>query len=369
MKITQVKVRHIKLPLKEPFVINYASYHDMDSIIVEIHTDSGLIGYGEAVADEHVTGESAAGVYANLEMIVPHLIGDNPLNIEAMHNKLNQLILGNPSLKASIDIALYDILGKHANMPIYQLLGGETVDMLDYAKVLSVKNITETKKDIDKLLELGYKVIKVKLGGNIEDDILKLKQILDYIQDTDAEIRVDCNQAWSNPKTIVQSLSTINDPKLKWIEQPLKYNDFEGMRYLYDYMNVPLMADEMIKNMDDLARLHTPHFDLLNVKLMKCGGIHNAVKLIHCAEGRGIPCQIGSMVESSIGSAAGYHTAMALQNVHTTELTGPLLFSEDIGDLKYDIPFVTLSDAPGLGVTINEAVLEKLTKKEFTMTK
>ncbi|MCE4956209.1 mandelate racemase/muconate lactonizing enzyme family protein [Macrococcoides caseolyticum] len=367
MKITKIKGYYIKLPLKEPFIINYATYDSMHSVIVELTTDNGIVGYGEGVADEHVTGESAQGVYSNLELLAPHLIGKNPLNIEAMHQFMDECIVFNPALKAAIDIALYDILGKHAQLPIYQLLGGKTVDTLDYAKVLSVKNIKETKKDIDLLLAQGYKVIKIKLGGKIQDDILKLKQILSYIKDTDATIRVDCNQAWSHPKTIIQAVNSIDDPKLKWIEQPLKYNDIAGMKYLFDHLNVPLMADEMIRNVDDLARLNTPHFDLLNVKLMKCGGIHNAVKIIRFAEALGIECQIGSMVESSIGSAAGYHTAMALKNVLTTELTGPLLFSQDIGDLNYQIPFVELGEAPGLGININTKILEQLTVKQFEL--
>ncbi|WP_414055096.1 mandelate racemase/muconate lactonizing enzyme family protein [Macrococcus equi] len=365
MKITKIKGYYIQLPLKEPFVINYATYDSMHSVIVEIHTDTGLVGYGEGVADEHVTGDSAPGVYANLEMIAPSLIGLNPLNIEYIHKKLDQMILGNPALKACIDIALYDILGKHAQLPVYQLLGGQTVERLDYAKVLSVKVFEETRKDIDALLADGYKVIKVKLGGNINDDVKKLKQILDYIKDTDAEVRVDCNQAWSNPKAIIQALSTINDPKLKWIEQPLKAHDIEGMKYLYERMQVSLMADEMIKDVKDLASLKLPHFDLLNVKLMKCGGIHNAVKIIRFAEALGIECQIGSMVESSIGSAAGYHTAMALDNVKTTELTGPLLFSQDIGNLTYEIPYVYLSEEPGLGINVDKDILKALTDKQF----
>lgn len=365
MKITKIKGYYIKLPLKEPFIINYATYDSMHSIIVEVHTNSGIIGYGEGVADEHVTGESAIGIFENLKSMTPKLIGMDPTNIENIHQFLDTALLGNPSLKASIDIALYDILGKKAGLPVYKLLGGKTVERLDYAKVLSVKDIAGTKRDIDVLLEQGYKVIKVKLGGNIHDDIIKLKQILNYIEDTDAEVRVDCNQAWSNPKAIVQAVNTINNPKLKWIEQPLKYNDFDGMQYLYEHLNVNLMADEMIKDVNDYARLKTPHFDLLNVKLMKCGGIHNAVKLIKYAEACGVECQIGSMVESSIGSAAGYHTAMAMKNVLTTELTGPLLFNQDIGDLKYEIPFVYLKDEPGLGVTIDKECLKQLTVESF----
>lgn len=364
VKITKVTGYQIELPLKEPFVINYATYPNMPAFILKIETDEGITGFGEAVPDEHVNGEHVNGLYETMEhLIAPALITKNPLNINVILEEIDQLIINNPSLKAAVDIALHDILGKKANLPLYELLGGKTKDKLSYAKVLSVKPFEQLKADIDLLLSEGYKVIKVKLGGEVTSDCTKLKQILDYV-DSSIEIRVDCNQAWTSSKRIAQMVNLLKYPNLMWIEQPLKYDDLKGMDYLYDNMNVPLMFDESILNVKQLAQLNI-RTDLINVKLMKCGGIKGALDIIKYAEAHHIPCQIGSMVESSIGSAAGYHVAMSQRNVQTTELTGPLLFKKDIGNLTYEVPYVYLSELPGLGIEINEQNLKDITIRQF----
>lgn len=366
MKITKITGYQIKLPLKEPFVINYATYPYMPALILAIETDEGITGYGEAVPDEHVNGEHVNAAFEIMQhVITPALINKNPLDINAILNMLDDLIIHNPSIKAAVDIALHDILGKKAGLPLYELLGGRTKDRLSFAKVLSVKPFEQLKSDIDTLIEQGYNVIKVKLGGDVVSDCRKLEQILEYV-DESIEIRVDCNQAWSSPKHVAQMVNQLDYPNLMWIEQPLRYNECEGLNYLYDHMNVPLMVDESILNVKQLAQRNIKT-DLINVKLMKCGGIKAAINIINYAEAHDIPCQIGSMVESSIGSAAGYHVAMSQRNVQSTELTGPLLFSKDIGNLKYGIPYVFLSDAPGLGIEINQQNLKEITKRQFEM--
>ena len=122
------------------------------------------------------------------------------------------------------------------------------------------------------------------------------------------------------------------------------------------------MTDEGLKGSREMLEIIQKRAaDKVNIKLMKCGGIYPAVKLAHQAELAGLDCQIGSMVESSIGSAAGYHVAFSKKNITTVELTGPLKFSKDIGDLAYDVPFIRLSDKPGLGIEINEEILQELT--------
>ncbi|WZE72293.1 mandelate racemase/muconate lactonizing enzyme family protein [Macrococcus sp. CCM 2573] len=366
MKITKITGYQIELPLKEPFVINYASYPHMPAFILAIETDEGITGYGEAVPDEHVNGEHVNAAFEIMQhVIAPALINRNPLNINAILDSLDSLIIHNPSIKAAVDIALHDILGKKAGLPLYELLGGKTKDRLSYAKVLSVKPFEQLKNDIDVLLEQGYNVIKVKLGGDVVSDCRKLQQILDYV-DESIEVRVDCNQAWSSPKRIAQMVNQLDYPNLMWIEQPLSYKEIEGLNYLYNHMKVPLMVDESILNVKQLVQLNI-NTDLINVKLMKCGGIKAAIHIINYAEAHDIPCQIGSMVESSIGSAAGYHVAMSHHNVQSTELTGPLLFSEEIGNLKYEIPYVYLNDAPGLGIEIDQQSLNAITTRQFEM--
>src|SRR5690625_1962106 len=125
MKITKIEIHHIKLPLKEPFIISYATVHDMPSVVIKMHTDTGIIGYGESISDEHVTGESVYSVVQALKnYLSPAVLVIDPRNIQAIHKKMDQTLIHNGAAKAAVDIACYDILGKASQLPIYSLLGG-----------------------------------------------------------------------------------------------------------------------------------------------------------------------------------------------------------------------------------------------------
>lgn len=114
MKITAIHLYAIRLPLRDPFVISYGSYSDMPSVIVKMETDEGIIGYGEGVADDHVTGESWESTFHTLKhTLAPALIGQNPMNIEKIHDMMDNTIYGVPTAKAAIDIACFDIMGKN----------------------------------------------------------------------------------------------------------------------------------------------------------------------------------------------------------------------------------------------------------------
>jgi L-alanine-DL-glutamate epimerase-like enolase superfamily enzyme len=133
-------------------------------------------------------------------------------------------------------------------------------------------------------------------------------------------------------------------------------------------ISVPLMIDEGLKDIHDMRRLtmmQAAH--KANIKLMKCGGIYPAKKLVHMAEMSGIECQIGSMVESSIASSAGFHVAFSSKIVKTVELTGPLRFGKDVGNLSYDLPIISLNDRPGLGIDVDEDVLRELTTESYVV--
>ena len=125
MKITKVDIFQVHIPLKEPFIISYSTFHTMPAIIIKMHTDAGVTGYGESVPDEHVTGESIHSVFAALKhQFIPVLIGKDPRNIKQIHTLLDRELAYNGAAKACIDIACYDILGKFSNLPVYALLGG-----------------------------------------------------------------------------------------------------------------------------------------------------------------------------------------------------------------------------------------------------
>ena len=362
MKITEIEIFAIHLPLYEPFIISYATYDYMPSIIVKITTDTGYVGYGEGVADEHVTGESWDSVYQVLKnTLAPRLIGENPRNMERIHDVMDAEIYGAPTAKAAIDIACYDAVGKSLGVPVYDLLGGRFHDEFPITHVLSIASPEDMAKEAEARVAAGYSSMKMKVGTKVEEDVKRIQAVREQVGE-DIAIRVDVNQGWKNSATTLQGLQKLENCSLDWLEQPVKADDIDGMVEVKSKTAVPTMIDEGIRGIRDMREIIAKRAaDKVNIKLMKCGGIYQANKLAHMAEMAGIECQIGSMVESSIGSAAGFHVAFSKKIITSVELTGPLKFSKDVGNLHYDVPFIRLNEKPGLGIEIDEDVLKELT--------
>lgn len=366
MNIIKAEIIGIHLPLKSPFIISYGTYEHMPSIIVKLETDDGVVGYGEAVPDEHVTGESFLSAFEVLKhQLLPSVMGENPFAIEKIHQVMDERIAANPAAKAAIDIACYDLMGKYSKQPVYNLIGGKFHEKLSYARVLSIEEPEVMAEKAKQALADGYQSLKLKVGeANFLKDIDRIRSVREAVGEA-VQIRVDVNQGWVNYSTAVQAIRLLEPLHISWVEQPIKMGDIDGLAELKKKSVIPIMADETIHHGGHLTEIIKKNAaDKINIKLMKCGGIYPAIHLAKQAEFAGITSQIGSMVESSIGSAAGYHAAMSRKNIESTELTGPLLFSKDIGDLHYSIPLVHLSEKPGLGVHVDEVALNELTVKK-----
>jgi L-Ala-D/L-Glu epimerase len=362
MKITAIHLYAIRLPLSEPFVISYHTYDQIPSVIVKIETDEGIVGYGEGVADEHVTGETWEGTFHIIKNTLgPALLGQNPMEMERIHEIMNKSIYGAPTAKAALDIACFDIIGKKLGQPVYQLIGGRFHEEFPITHVLSIAEPEKMAKEAALMVEKGYQSFKMKVGTNVRKDVERIKVVRAQVG-ADVAIRVDVNQGWKNSSTTLTALEQLRDCQLDWVEQPVAADDIDGMVEVKSKTALPLMIDEGLKGMREMREIIQKRAaDKVNIKLMKCGGIYPAVKLAHQAEMAGIECQIGSMVESSVGSSAGYHVAFSKKIITSVELTGPLKFSKDIGNLVYDVPFIRLTAEPGLGIEINEDTLFELT--------
>ncbi|MCM3711225.1 mandelate racemase/muconate lactonizing enzyme family protein [Sporosarcina luteola] len=362
MKIKEIEIYAIHLPLHEPFIISYARYDYMPSIIVKVTTDTGHFGYGEAVADEHVTGESWESTYAVLKnTLAPKLIGMNPAQMEKVHEAMDAEIYGVPSAKAAMDIACYDAVGKALGVPVYDLLGGRYHDEFPITHVLSIGTPAHMADEAEQRVTEGYRSLKMKVGTNVSEDVKRIQAVRERVGESIA-IRIDVNQGWVNSSTTLQALRKLEDCSLDWLEQPVKADDIDAMVEIKSKTSVPVMIDEGLRGIREMREIIAKRAaDKVNIKLMKCGGIYPAMKLAHMAEMAGIECQVGSMVESSVGSAAGFHIAFSKKIMTSVELTGPLKFSEDIGNLNYDVPFIRLTEKAGLGIDVDEAVITKLT--------
>lgn len=361
MKITKIDIYAIHLPLIEPFVISYDTYDTMPSIITKITTDEGIVGYGEAVPDEHVTGETWEGAYMMLKhQLAPAVIGQDPLCFEKIHDIMDKTVYLAPAAKAAIDIACFDIAGKKLQVPVYQLIGGRYHEKFPITHVLSIGSPEKMAQEAAERVEMGYRSFKMKVGTEVMKDVERIKAVRERVGDA-IDIRVDVNQGWHNAATTLKGLRALRKMNLDWLEQPVDADDIDAMVEVKAKSDVPLMIDEGLHGMKEMREIIAKRAaDKVNIKLMKCGGIYPAMKLAHMAEMAGIECQIGSMVESSVGSAAGFHVAFSKKVFKSVELTGPLKFSKDIGNLHYDVPFISLNEKSGLGVDVDESIIKEL---------
>ena len=364
MKISSVEIYAIELPLIEPFIISYDTYDTMPSIIVKMTTDEGIVGDGEAGPDEHVTGETGESTYMVLKhQLAPVVIGQDPCSFEKIHELMDKTVYQVPAAKAAIDIACFDIAGKKLNVPVYQLIGGRYHEKFPITHVLSIGTPEKMANEAAERVEMGYRSFKMKVGTEVMKDVERIQAVREKVGDA-IDIRVDVNQGWHNAATTLKGLRALRDVNLDWLEQPVDADDIDAMVEVKSKTDVTLMIDEGLHGTKEMREIIAKRAaDKVNIKLMKCGGIYPAMKLANMAEMAGIECQVGSMVESSIGSAAGFHVAFSKKIMKSVELTGPLKFSKDVGNLHYDVPFICLNERPGLGVDVDEDIIQELCHK------
>lgn len=232
MKITAIHLYAIRLPLRNPFVISYGSYSDMPSIIVKMETDEGIIGYGEGVADDHVTGESWESTFHTLKhTLAPALIGKNPMNIEKIHDMMDNTIYGVPTAKAAIDIACFDIMGKKLNQPVYQLIGGRYHEEFPVTHVLSIADPENMAEEAASMIQKDYQSFKMKVGTNVKEDVKRIEAVRERVGN-DIAIRVDVNQGWKNSANTLTALRSLGHLNIDWIEQPVIADDIDAMAHI-----------------------------------------------------------------------------------------------------------------------------------------
>jgi L-alanine-DL-glutamate epimerase-like enolase superfamily enzyme len=274
---------------------------------------------------------------------------------------MDNLVAGNPSAKAAIDIALHDIFGKTVGKELYRVLGGYRTEVLTDI-TLSIKSPKEMARDAVRAIKKGFKALKVKVGVNPEEDIERIRLIREAVGEK-IEIRIDANQGWT-PKQAIEVLNKIEKFNIQFAEQPVPAEDLKGLIEVKRNSPIPIMADESVHLPEDALRLiRAEAVDLINIKLMKSGGIHKAVKIAAIAEAAGIPCMIGCMGESEIGIAAGAHLAAAVKNIQYADLDSDLLLKDKLvtkGGTKVKNSIRTFSKQNGLGIReLNSKILGK----------
>lgn len=369
MKIKQVEVFGLEIDLKVPFIISYDRYDVMPTILTRIETESGIVGWGEAVPDQHVTGETWDSTIEIIHHELASLvIGESPFNINLIHKKMNEKIKDVPGAKAAIDLALYDLMGKISKQPVYRLIGGKSHRKLDIPQVISILSPKEMAKKAKEYVDQGFKHVKIKVGTDPDTDIKRIRMVREVLPN-DVRLRVDANQGWTVNEAIYVIRQT-QDCQVDWYEQPTKAGDHEALAEVRKATNVNIMADESVHQMSDLIDImRVRGADYINIKLMKTGGIYPALQLANLAESYRVPCQVGSMVETAIGTMAGAHLSISQHIIHSNEMVGPLMFKEDVAKTDYQDGTLVVQDRPGFGIDVDEEMVRAKAIKYHKITK
>ncbi len=353
MKITDIKIKHISVPLRTPFKTALRTVNSVEDTIVEVYTDTGNIGYGEAPPTGVITGDTTGAIIGAIEdHIKKSIIGMSIDNFEELMLKLNNCIVKNTSAKAAVDIALYDLYGQLYNAPLYKLLGGYRKEIITDITI-SVNDPEKMAKDSLDAIKRGYNILKIKVEKDSAKDMERMKAIRKAVG-YDVKLRIDANQGWK-PKEAVRILDKMYNEglQIEFAEQPVAAHDIDGLKFVTDNVSIPVLADESVFSpMDALSILQKKAADLINIKLMKTGGIYNALKICSLAEMYGVECMIGCMLEAKVSVTAAVHLACAKSIITKIDLDGPVLCSEDpiTGGAVFNEYKISLTEDSGLGI-------------------
>ncbi|WP_153731151.1 mandelate racemase/muconate lactonizing enzyme family protein [Sporosarcina obsidiansis] len=354
MKICAVETFLVQSPLHRPFVTALRTVHTVQSVIVKMTAENGLIGWGEAVPTHVITGDSIGSIrYAIEQVLVPELIGQDLTRREQLFERMQRVIVGNSSAKAALDMAIHDLLGQLCGLPLVQLLGGYR-ESLTTDVTVSVATPTDMANEAAECMAKGFTTLKVKVGtGTLQEERERIRAIRQEIG-PDVILRLDANQGWQ-PKEAIRIIRQLEDDGLniELIEQPVVADDIEGMCEVTRQTQTLIMADESIFSTVDARKLlELRAVNLLNIKLMKSGGIREALKINTMAEAHGIECMVGSMMETAVGVTAAAHFAASQSNITRIDLDAPLLLADRFanGGIQYNGAVMEFGSDAGLGL-------------------
>jgi len=340
-------------PLHTPFVTSLRRTTVTESLLVAVTDDDGHTGWGEAPQVWQVTGASIAGSDACVrQLLTPLLTGRDPDDLTGSCQAVHRAVVGNEAARAAVDTALHDLAAQRLGVPLVRLLGGTSRQV--------PTDVTLSAGDADALADAararradGFTVLKVKVGTDAASDLARVRAVR-AAAGPDAVIRLDANQGWT-PREAVRVIRGIEDAgcDVELVEQPVHRRDLDGLAWVSDRVDTPVLADESVFDVRDLVEvIRRRAADLVNVKLAKCGGLSTARTLLELARAHQLGTVIGSMMEGPVGIAAAASLASAYGTTAVPDLDAAwwLARSPVRGGPRYETATIVLADAPGLGI-------------------
>lgn len=342
-----------------PFTIATGTMDYAQNVLIQVHTDVGLIGFGECSAFPMIAGETQDTCLALAKKFAGLWKGKDASDIESRMLELDQYIAGNHTIKSAFDMALFDLAAKAVDRPLYVWLGGSyfepesdlTIGIgLPQQMAAQAIDFTQNKK---------ANILKIKLGKNATDDIARVTAIKKAVGNN-IPMRIDANQGWSfeDAVTVLKAVETFS---IQFCEQPMpKWLD-EKLPLLREQTTIPIMADESVFGHRDAMRLiQAKACDFVNIKLSKAGGIEEALRIHEICAAAGIPNMLGGMLESRLALSANVHMALACPNIQFYDLDTCLLgHLEDpvVNGVRFEGMKLRLPDLPGIGANVDPSFL------------
>jgi muconate cycloisomerase len=368
LKITRVETIPVSVPLRAEVAIRSGrgGAHTVSPfLLVKVHTDAGVTGIGEASCTPRWSGEDqVTGAHLIRTYLEPLLTGADPCDVEAAAQKFRLAFAGNYFTKAAVEMALWDIAGKAAGRPVYELLGGKVREFVPTKWSVSGVEPEKAADIAKRAAGRGFKAMKVKVGIEPEGDVARVSAVRQAIG-PGVKLGVDANGGWS-PEVAVRTIERLYEQKIYFAEQPVPPEDAVEMAELRRKIRVPVIADESVYTLQDakmLALLGAA--DVYSIYVGKAGGIGAARRIAEFAESAGLKCTIGSNLELGVGSAAMVHLAIATRGVAAEEypcdIIGPFYYKDDIVREPLVIkPGEARPNAkPGLGVELDDEKVER----------
>ncbi len=362
VKITGVDIYLLDLALKQPFTIAIGTITAANDILIKVHTDAGITGIGEACPALPITGETQAQGVAVARDVRQLVVGREATAIQSLLQSLGPFVHSAPSVAAAYDMALYDIVGKLAGLPVFRLLGGDKTTF-ETDRTVSIETPEAMAAKAKGFLARGFRTIKVKVGQDPDTDVARVEAVRDAVG-AGATIRIDANQGWTVPQAI-STLKRLERFRVQFAEQPVVASDIAGLKAVNDESPIPIMADEAVFQPEDALKLvRAEACRYMNIKLMKAGGIARSVRIAHIADSANIRCMVGCMNESRIALTAAAHCVASQGNIVFSDLDGNEEHTSDpvVDGFTIKDGMIVMPEKPGLGVDVDPAFLRTLRK-------
>jgi L-alanine-DL-glutamate epimerase-like enolase superfamily enzyme len=323
MKIASIELSREKIELKKPFVTALRELSFAEFIRVYVLCDDGNFAYGEAPATEAITGESLESIERGIEDIKEIFY---KRDIDEVLELLHRQTIGS-SAKAALDIAFVGLLAKQRGLSLMEYFGIKDTKAIKTDITISLGSKSKMLQESKNALREGMNILKVKLGADIAHAIETTKLLNKQL--SHAELLIDANQAWSLEDTLLYLKST-QECRLELLEQPVAAKDVEALTQIREQSHIAILADEAVFTLEDMKRvLFMGAADMINIKVMKCGGVSRAVEMLEYAREKGVKCMLGSMIEGPYSINMTLYLAFAYRDVVAfVDLDSPLLYKE-----------------------------------------